>query len=102
MRFPVSRLCPGWSRPTVLISGQSECSGCGSDVMLCDRLSPFTNSTRDPGLTVTCAGFGPDDVIVTVALLPPVPPDGADGELPPQAVSAATAAPARRYRTARL
>jgi len=53
--------------------------------MLCARLSLFTNSTRVPGLTDRVTGLAPLDVIVTVVAEPPLPPDGEDGELPPQA-----------------
>ena len=44
--FRDSRLCPRrTAAPATLISWHCSCSGCGSDVMLCDRVSLLTNST---------------------------------------------------------
>src|SRR6476659_7936637 len=73
--FPVSRLRPGESRPTTLISGHWSCSGWGSEVMLCDRVSLLTNSTRVPGAIVSDVGLAPVAVIVIVRLAA----DGSEG-----------------------
>ena len=64
----------------MLISGQSLCSGCGSDVMLWERVSLFTNITRDPGDTVTWLTLTPAEVIVIVV---DASPEGPEGEPPP-------------------
>lgn len=69
--------------------------------MLCVLVSLFTNSTRDPWLTVTWDGLAPADVIVTVAAAVPVPGEGADGP-PPQPLSATSAVQNTTGRTARL
>ena len=54
--LPVSLVWPGVRKPTWLISGQSVCSGCGSDSMSCGRLSLFTKVTRVPAGTVNVFG----------------------------------------------
>src|SRR4051794_20271268 len=84
--LPVSRLWFGGSNPTLLISGQSVCFGCGSDVMLWGRESLFTNSTRVPAATFNCVVLTPADVIVMVEAALPPPVDGVDGDPPPQAM----------------
>ncbi len=54
--------------------------------MLWDFVSLFTNSTRDPALTVTCVGLTPEVVIVMVAA--DVPVEGPAGVAePPHAQS---------------
>src|SRR3954463_11117388 len=90
LRFPDSRLCPGWSRPTLFNSGQSPCSGWGSDVMLCARPSLLTKRTRVPVLTVSVTGLAPADVIVIVVASDP--PDGALGVPPPHDAAGTTQA----------
>ncbi len=84
----------------MLISGQSVCSGCGSDVMLCERVSLLTNVTRAPGVTLVCVALTPADVIVMVVVVVP-PPDGVDGA-PPHAASAIRSGSGRSLLTARL
>ncbi len=96
--LPVSRLWFGCSRPTLLISGQSLCSGCGSDVILCARESLFTNSTRVPGEMVSCVTLTPADVMVTVLEGLP-PPDGEDGDPPPHAAIGNNTSKGRSRRT---
>ncbi len=54
--LPVSLVWPGVRNPTWLISGQSVCSGCGSDSMSCGRLSLLMNVTREPAEIVTVFG----------------------------------------------
>ena len=98
--LPVSRLWFADSSPTLLISGQSVCSGCGSDVMLCDRESLFTNRTRVPGEMVSCVVLTPADVIVMVVVLPVPPPvDGVDGDPPPHATRGRSTRSGRSMRT---
>src|SRR5215831_17921295 len=46
----------GIEHATWLISGQSVCSGCGSDAMLCGRVSLLTNRTWLPRGTTTFFG----------------------------------------------
>jgi hypothetical protein len=82
--FPVSRLCPGESRPTMLISGHWSCSGWGSEAMLWLRVSLLTNKTRVPGAIVSDVGLAPFAVIVIVRLAAEGS-EGVEGELdPPQ------------------
>ena len=61
----------------MLISGQSLCSGCGSDVMLCERRSMLTNVTRVPWAMASWVALTPADVMVIVLGLPG---DGDEGE----------------------
>src|SRR5690242_15463798 len=84
--LPVSRLWPTFSAPTALISGQSLCSGWGSDVMSRRRFPLLTKRTRVPGGTVNSFGLTPFEVIVkvngllgegVVGVLPPPPPQAA-------------------------
>src|SRR5579862_3067990 len=67
--LPVSFVWPGTMKPTWLMSGQSVCSGCGSDSMSCESLSLLMNVTRLPWTMVTIFGDTPLDVIVNVALV---------------------------------
>src|SRR5436190_8597160 len=98
--LPVSRLWFGSSRPTVLISGQSVCAGCGSDVMLCARESLLTNRTRVPGEMVHCVALTPAAVMVMVVDVPPPPPgDGDGGDPPPQAARGMTISAGSSLRT---
>src|SRR5262249_40928006 len=64
------------------MGGQSVCSGCGSDAMLCGLVSLLTNSTREPCDRFTCVGLTPDDEIVMV-VSPPGGFEGDDGLPPP-------------------
>ena len=119
---PVSRLWPGLRNPTWLSSGHVVWSGCGSDVMLCERPSLFTKRTRAPSATSTFRGEVPLAVIVmtvvltggVVGVLGALDPAGfvcgaasggpAVGSLPEQAaaISAATATTTTGRTTGRL
>src|SRR5207247_11123360 len=46
--------------------------------MSCERESLFTNNTRAPSATSSCAGVTPLDAMVTVVPFPP--PGGGDGD----------------------
>src|SRR5690606_31960131 len=76
---PVSRLCPGCSRPTRFSGGQSEWRLTGSDTIVCERESLFTKRTWFHALIRVSFGEIPSAVIVMVAWASP----GADG-LDPQ------------------
>src|SRR5215475_2865691 len=82
--LPVCRLWPALSTPTWLISGQSVCSGCGSDAMSCGRVSLLTNRTWLPRGTTTFFGVTALFAMVIVAAAvglgelvdpPPLPQD---------------------------
>lgn len=81
-------------KPIVLISGQSVCSGCGSDDICRLRVSLLTKSTRVPGETVSMAGLTPADVMVIVmfAFDGSGVTVGADGD-PPQFTRSRTTIP---------
>ena len=64
-------------KPTVM-SGQSVCSGCGSDDMSCGGESLLTNVTREPTATVMSRGDTPADVMVIVVVVVD-PPGGGVG-----------------------
>src|SRR5262245_7786895 len=53
-------------KPTLLISGQSVCSGCGSEKMSGLKELLLTKSTRVTGETCRLLGLTPVDVIVIV------------------------------------
>ena len=100
-RLPLVRLWPALRNPTAFSSGQSVCSGCGSEFIWCDRLSLFTNCTWLPRATVTVFGLTPLLVMVmTVApgdgFVPVLP------ELPPQAAAHAAGSKEPLVRTFEL
>jgi hypothetical protein len=87
------------------MDGQSVCTGCGSEFIVCARVSLFTNVTLWPTEIVTCDGLtppgpivivapiGPTDVVApTTAEDPPPPPEGPAGEPPPPHAASATSA----------
>src|ERR1700686_2410558 len=79
--FPVWRLWPGFKNPTSLISGQSVCSGCGSEYISCTRESLLTKVTWAPRATVMFLGLTALFAIVIVGGSAPPPGDGVgDGE----------------------
>src|SRR5262245_15928543 len=75
LKLLLVRDCPGLRKPTAAISGQSVCSGCGSDDMSWAREWLFTKVTRPPRLIVTVDGLTlPLAPIVIVAESVAVPP----------------------------
>ena len=66
VRFWDVRLWPEVRTPT-FSAGHCVCSGCGSEFMLCDRVSLLTIVTREPTGTVTVFGEIPVDEMVNVA-----------------------------------
>src|SRR5579864_2827568 len=100
--FPVWRLSPGFKNPTSLISGQSVCSGWGSEYISCGRESLLTKVTWLPLATVMFLGLTASLAIVIVGGMPPPPGDGVgDGEgllldPPPHAASRIPIDPAQR------
>src|SRR5712691_9669107 len=92
LRLLLWRLCPGLRVPTSFNGGQSVCSGCGSDTMLCVRLSLLTNVTWVPAFTVSV--FGLTVLFVIVIVVPPPGVGSGEGDvllpLPPQLIAAAT------------
>src|SRR5512144_1099537 len=75
-------------------AGQSVCTGCGSEAMLCDLVSLLTKVTACPTLTVTLLFVTPLAAIVIVAPTggAPLPLGvGEVGELPPPHATAIAA-----------
>src|SRR6478609_5235567 len=56
LRLPLCRLCPGLRNPIWFSSGQSVCSGCGSEFMSCTRESELRIVICVPRLTVSVEG----------------------------------------------
>src|SRR6185295_1521920 len=93
--------------PTAFNSGQSVCSGCGSEVISCARESLLMNVTRVPRGTVRLAGqtalFRIRNVVAGFGMVEQVMfADGAEPELPPQAAVTAAAAAATTMTRASL
>src|SRR5262245_41708477 len=68
-KLVVWRLCPGVSLPTESNSGQSVCSGCGSEYISCGDPSALTKVTCAPRETTMLRGFAPlADTVMVVAV----------------------------------
>src|SRR5882757_685863 len=97
LRFPLCRLWPGFRKPIWFSSGQSVCSGCGSESISWVRESEFRMVICVPRATVSAAGqmvlFWITSVFALVlGVQPPLGPAGVVELLLPHA--AATASPA--------
>src|ERR1700674_1255699 len=96
LRLSVCLLWPGAMDPTVLISGQSGCAGCGSlNISRGGRLL-FTKVTCVPALTTRPFGLTPLDVMVIVVFGGGVPPPEGDVPPPPHAAASPIAPAAAR------
>src|SRR6266542_7093518 len=98
-KFPVWRLCPVVRNPTWLISGQSLCSGCGSEFIVWFLESLLTKVTWVPRGTVMFCGqteLLEMVIVVDVELAVHVPPvDGPIELVELQAAVSAAIVPAR-------
>ena len=84
-------------------SGQSLCSGCGSDAIQCGRESLFTNRTREPSATSMFLGLAPEAVMVMTLVLTGGPgSEGPAGESPPQEISVPATMAAQTTETGRV
>src|SRR5471032_3085977 len=97
LRLPLWRLWPGFRKSIWFSSGQSVCSGCGSESISCVVESEFRIVTCDPRVTVSAIGqtwlFWRTNVFgIELGVHDPVGLVVLDGELLPHAITSAITA----------